>query len=240
MGFAALATTSAGLAWSLGRPDTQVTLEEALEHLRAVAAAVRVPVNADFEGGYAVEPAGGRGERRTGGGDRASPGCRSRTRRATTPTRSSSSSWRSNGSGPRVEAIDASGTGVVLTGRSEGFVRGRPDIDETVRRLKAYADAGADCVYAPRIERTDHVTAIVEAVAPTPVNLLSTPRSPPSPTRRGSGCAGSASEAPSPALRGPASSMRPRRSRTRERSRGSRACRTSTHCWAAEPAPDHA
>ncbi len=70
------------------------------------------------------------------------------------------------------QAIDESGTGVLLTGRSEGFVVGRPDIDETLRRLRAYADAGADCLYAPRISDLAHVTAIVEAVAPKPVNLL--------------------------------------------------------------------
>jgi 2-methylisocitrate lyase-like PEP mutase family enzyme len=69
-------------------------------------------------------------------------------------------------------AIDESGSGVVLTGRSEGFVVGRPDIDETIRRLRAYAAAGADCLYAPRIDRLEHVRAIVEAVAPKPVNLL--------------------------------------------------------------------
>ena len=171
MGFPALATTSAGLAWTLGRPDTQVTLDEALEHLRAVAAAVRVPVNADFEGGYAVEPAAvaahvGRAVE-TGiaglsiedsSGDDSDPlfGFELAVERVRAAR----------------EAIDASGTGVVLTGRSEGFVRGRPDIDETIRRLEAYATAGADCVYAPRIERTEHVSAIVDAVAPTPVNLL--------------------------------------------------------------------
>jgi 2-methylisocitrate lyase-like PEP mutase family enzyme len=70
------------------------------------------------------------------------------------------------------QAIDETGTGVLLTGRSEGFVCGRPDIDETIRRLRAYAEAGADCLYAPRIDRPEHVTAIVEAVAPKPVNLL--------------------------------------------------------------------
>ncbi len=69
-------------------------------------------------------------------------------------------------------AIDESGTGIVLTGRSEGFVCGRPDIDETIRRLRAYAEAGADCLYAPRIDKLEHVTAIVAAVAPKPVNLL--------------------------------------------------------------------
>ena len=70
------------------------------------------------------------------------------------------------------QAIDESGTGVVLTGRSEGFVVGRPDIDETIRRLRAYAEAGADCLYAPRIDNVEQVAAIVAAVSPKPVNLL--------------------------------------------------------------------
>jgi 2-methylisocitrate lyase-like PEP mutase family enzyme len=69
-------------------------------------------------------------------------------------------------------AIDESGTGVVLTGRSEGFVVGRPDLAETIRRLKAYAEAGADCLYAPRIEAAEDVSEIVAAVSPKPVNLL--------------------------------------------------------------------
>jgi 2-methylisocitrate lyase-like PEP mutase family enzyme len=69
-------------------------------------------------------------------------------------------------------AIDESGTGVLLTARSEGFVCGRPDIDETVLRLRAYAEAGADCLYAPRIGLLEHVSAIVSAVSPKPVNLL--------------------------------------------------------------------
>jgi 2-methylisocitrate lyase-like PEP mutase family enzyme len=70
------------------------------------------------------------------------------------------------------QAIDESGTGVILTGRSEGFVVGRPDLEETIRRLQAYAEAGADCLYAPRIETAEQVSAIVAAVAPKPVNLL--------------------------------------------------------------------
>jgi methylisocitrate lyase len=171
MGFPALATTSAGLAWTLGRPDGQLTLDDALEHLRAVAAAVHVPVNADFEGGYAVEP----------GAVAANVGRAAETGVAGL----SIEDWSGDDTEPLLafelaveriraarEAIDGSGTGILLTGRSEGFVRGRPDIDETIRRLKAYADAGADCVYAPRLERTDHAAAIVDAVAPTPVNLL--------------------------------------------------------------------
>ena len=171
LGFPALATTSAGLAWTLGRPDTQVTLDEALAHLREVAGAVSVPVNADFEGGYAVAPAD----------------VAANVARAVETGVAGLSIEDASGddadplfafalSVERIaaarEAIDASGTGVLLTGRSEGFVRGRPDLDETLRRLRAYADAGADCLYAPRVDTPAQVTAIVEAVAPRPVNLL--------------------------------------------------------------------
>ena len=171
MGFKALATTSAGLAWTLGRADSQVTLEEALAHLRLVAASVEVPVNADFEGGYAVDPddvaANVKRAAETGiaglsiedsSGDEAEP------------------LFEFDLAVARIaaarRAIDESGTGVVLTGRSEGFVAGRPDIDETVRRLRAYADAGADCLYAPRIAELEDVSAVVAAVSPKPVNLL--------------------------------------------------------------------
>ncbi|MET0998499.1 MAG: isocitrate lyase/phosphoenolpyruvate mutase family protein [Marmoricola sp.] len=171
LGFPALATTSAGMAWALGRGDSQVALEQSLEHLRVIAGTVSVPVNADFQGGFAVDPVDvGRNvalAADTGiaglsiedsSGDEADPLFEfelavERVRAAR-------------------QAIDESGTGIVLTGRSEGFVIGRPDIDETIRRLQAYAEAGADCLYAPRIDNTGHVVAIVEAVAPKPVNLL--------------------------------------------------------------------
>jgi methylisocitrate lyase len=171
LGFPALATTSAGFAWTVGRPDAHVELEPVLEHQRAVAAAVEVPVNADFEGAYAVEP----------------EQVASHVRLAAATGIAGLSIEDSTGdpSAPlhdielaveRVraarEAIDASGTGIVLTGRSEGFVVGRPDLDETVRRLRAYADAGADCLYAPRIDTVEQIEAIVAAVAPRPVNLL--------------------------------------------------------------------
>ena len=171
MGFKALATTSAGLAWTLGRADGQVTLDQALGHLRLVAEAVGVPVNADFEGGYAVEPARVAANVKlaaeTGiaglsiedsSGDQADP--LFELELAVDRIRAAR------------KAIDESGTGVLLTGRSEGFVCGRPDIDETIRRLRAYADAGADCLYAPRIDKLEHVEAIVSAVSPKPVNLL--------------------------------------------------------------------
>lgn len=171
LGFKALATTSAGFAWTLGRPDTKATLDEVLTHLRAVASAVAVPVNADFEGGYAVEPrhvadnvtlavatgvAGLSIEDSTGNPAHPLHDFDLAVERIAAAR----------------EAIDQSGTGAVLTGRSEGFVCGRPDIDETIRRLCAYAEAGADCLYAPRIATIDHVAAIVSAVAPKPVNLL--------------------------------------------------------------------
>lgn len=171
MGFSALATTSAGFAWSIGQPDNTVDLETTLEHLRGMAAAVDLPLNADFQGGYATAPdevAANVGRAvRTGvaglsiedySGDPAEPLLGldlavDRVRAA------------------RV-AIDDSGTGVVLTARSEGFVWGLPDLDETIRRLAAYAQAGADCLYAPFLTSIDQAAEIVAAVAPKPVNLL--------------------------------------------------------------------
>jgi 2-methylisocitrate lyase-like PEP mutase family enzyme len=171
LGFPALATTSAGLAWTLGVTDGSLTRDQALDHLRQVAGAVGVPVNADFEGGYAVDPddvaanvtlAVGTGiaglSIEDSSGDPADPLLEFdlAVRRIAAARR----------------AIDESGTGVLLTGRSEGFVCGRPDIDETIRRLQAFAEAGADCLYAPRISRLEHVSAVVAAVAPKPVNLL--------------------------------------------------------------------
>src|SRR3954464_15117856 len=171
LGFPALATTSSGFAWSQGRRDNHISLEEALAHFRALAAAVDVPVNADFEGGFAVEPdgvaanvtaavatgiAGLSIEDSTG--DAASPLFdfdlavdRIRAARA---------------------AIDRSDTGVLLVGRSEGFIAGRPDLAETIRRLTAYANAGAGCLYAPGLRTIAEVEAVVKAVAPRPVNVL--------------------------------------------------------------------
>ena len=171
MGFAALATTSAGLAWTLGRADNQIVLQQALDHLRAVAGAVKVPVNADFQGGFAADPR--------------QVAANVKLAAATGISGLSIEDSSGDDVDPLFEfelavervraarqAIDESGTGILLTGRSEGFVCGRPDIDETIRRLCAYAEAGADCLYAPRIETVEHVAAIVSAVAPKPVNLL--------------------------------------------------------------------
>lgn len=171
LGFAALATTSAGFAWTLGRPDNGITLDQSLEHLRAVAAHVDVPVNADFEGGYAVDPIGVRENVTLAVGTGiAGLSIEDSTGDPDAPL------FDLELAVDRIraarEAIDASGTGAVLTGRSEGFVVGRPDLDETLRRLRAYADAGADCLYAPRLTTVEQVSAVVAAVAPKPVNLL--------------------------------------------------------------------
>jgi methylisocitrate lyase len=171
LGFQALATTSSGFAWSLGRPDNHVTLPEALVHLRAIADGVPVPVNADFEGGFAVEPA--------------EVGANVAAATATGVAGLSIEDSTGDASRPLVErdlaveriraarrAIDQSGTGILLTGRSEGFIVGRPDLAETIRRLVAYAEAGADCLYAPGIRSPADIQAVVAAVAPRPVNVL--------------------------------------------------------------------
>ena len=232
LGFKALATTSAGFAWTLGRADNRAaTLDEALEHLRTIAAAVSVPVNADFEGGFAVDPqqVAVNVTRATATGI-AGLSIEDATGDETEPL------YEFDLAVERVRAarraIDDSGTGVLLTGRSEGFVVGRPDIEETIRRLCAYAEAGADCLYAPRIDTVEHVAAIVAAVSPKPVNLLinapfiTVARQP----IWESG--GSAWEAPSRAPHGPDSLRPPRRSLTGERSPDSSTCPTSTPCSA--------
>ncbi|KRD45046.1 2-methylisocitrate lyase [Cellulomonas sp. Root930] len=171
LGFTALATTSAGLAWSLGLPDAQVTRDQTLEHLRQIAGAVSVPVNADFKDGYAVDPAGVAANVKLAAATGiAGLSIEDSSRDEAHPLFDFELAVARVAAARR--AIDESGTGIVLTGRSEGFVCGRPDIDETIRRLVAYADAGADCLYAPRIDNLEHVSAIVAAVSPKPVNLL--------------------------------------------------------------------
>jgi 2-methylisocitrate lyase-like PEP mutase family enzyme len=171
LGFPALATTSAGFAWSVGRADNRVPLDQMLDHLSVVVDAVTVPVNADFEAGFAVDPQQVNANVKLAAATGiAGLSIEDSTRGEAHPLHDFDLAVE------RVraarEAIDDSGTGVVLTGRSEGFVVGRPDIDETIRRLRAYAEAGADCLYAPRIATAEQVAAIVAAVSPKPVNLL--------------------------------------------------------------------
>jgi 2-methylisocitrate lyase-like PEP mutase family enzyme len=171
LGFKALASTSAGFAFTLGLPDGAVSREVMLAHFRDIVAATDVPVNADFEGGYADAPEGV-----------------AESVRLCIDTGVAGLSIEDSTSDPAIPlyefdlalarvhaaraAIDRAGGDVVFTARSEGFIRGRPDLDETVRRLKAYAAAGADCLYAPGIRTPEQIAAVVQAVAPKPVNFL--------------------------------------------------------------------
>ena len=171
LGFSALATSSAGFAWTLGRRDNGVSLDEALAHFAAVAAAVKVPVNADFERGFATEPdeVAANVARACATGI-AGLSIEDSTHDAERPLFDFALAVNRVRAARR--AIDESGTGVLLTGRSEGFIAGRPDIDETIRRLRAYADSGADCLFAPGIRSPSDIEAVVRAVAPKPVNVV--------------------------------------------------------------------
>ncbi|HJS91755.1 MAG TPA: isocitrate lyase/phosphoenolpyruvate mutase family protein [Steroidobacteraceae bacterium] len=171
LGFKALATTSSGFAWSQGCPDGGVPLEAMLAHLRAMVDATDLPVNADFLGGFAHDEQGVAAnvhlavETGVAGlsiedstGDVAKPlydleHAVARIRAAR-------------------RAIDRAGGDTLLVGRAECFLVGRPDIEETLARLKAYASAGADCLYAPGIRSPEHIRRLVDSVAPKPVNLL--------------------------------------------------------------------
>ena len=171
LGFKAVASTSAGFAWTIGKADNRVTLDEVCDHLTALCAAVDLPVNADFEGGFAHEAekvaanvargvktgvAGLSIEDSTGDAakplyDRALAIARIKAARA---------------------AIDTADRGVLLTGRCEGFLVGQADLDMVIDRLKAYSEAGADCLYAPGIRTKEQISAVVKAVHSKPVNLL--------------------------------------------------------------------
>jgi len=171
LGFPALATTSSGFAWSMGRADNHVSLEATLEHLRSIANGVGVPVNADFERGFATEPAA----------LRVNVAAAAATGVAGLSIEDSTGDARNPLFGFTIaveriraarRAIDDTGTGILLTARSEGFIVGRPNLAETIRRLTAFAEAGADCLYAPGIRAKTDILAVVNAVAPKPVNVL--------------------------------------------------------------------
>jgi len=171
LGFTAIASTSAGFAWSIGRPDNRVSLEDVLQHLTALCDAVDLPVNADFEGGFAHKPekvaanvaravktgvAGLSIEDSTG--DAANP----LYERAFAIERIKAAR----------AAIDADNSGVLLVGRCEGFLVGQTDLNMVIDRLNAYAEAGADCLYAPGIRSKEQIATLVKSVHPKPVNLL--------------------------------------------------------------------
>ena len=171
LGFKALATTSSGFAWSQAHSDGAISRDQALAHLQAIVAATDLPVNADFESGFAPD----------------APGVAESVRLAIETGVAGLSIEDSTGDaakplhdlGAAVEriraarsAIDQAGGDTLLVGRAECFLVGRPDLEETIARLKAYAHAGADCLYAPGIRTREQIAAVVAAVAPKPVNLL--------------------------------------------------------------------
>ena len=171
LGFKALASTSSGYAHSIGYADGDVTRDTVLAHFREIAEVADVPVNADFENGYADDPDG--------------VAANVRLCVETGVAGLSIEDYTGNDGDPlypfdlavaRVraarKAIDAAGGGVMFTARTEGFIKNRPDMAETIRRLKAFVDAGADCLYPPGIRTREQIETIVKAVAPTPVNLL--------------------------------------------------------------------
>ena len=171
LGFAALASTSAGYAWSTGRPDYAVTLEDVVEHLKVLCESVDLPVNADFENGFASDPSEVVGnvtlaiqtgvaafsieDRKFGdvGSLYDTPVAVERIKAAR-------------------KAIDASGEDVILVGRTEGLLIDSSEVTKAIDKLVALADAGADCLYAPGVRSKNDISAMVRAVAPRPLNVL--------------------------------------------------------------------
>ena len=149
LGFKALATTSAGFAFARGLPDAAVSRDDMLAHIAEIVAAADLPVNETGVAGLSIEDSTGDKDKPLYDLDLAV--ARMKAARA---------------------AIDKAGGDVLLTGRAECFLVGRPDLDETVRRLKAYSAAGADCLYAPGIRTPELIAAVVKAAAPKPVNVL--------------------------------------------------------------------
>lgn len=171
MGFKALASTSSGLAWSIGRPDNDLPVEHVLDHLKMINDATDLPLNADFEAGFADDPAGvAANVTRCVATGVAGLSIEDSTGDARQPL------YEMKLSVERMQAaraaIDATKQDVMLVGRCESFLVGLPDLNATIARLTAYAEAGADCLYAPGIKTKEHIVAVVKAVAPKPVNLL--------------------------------------------------------------------
>jgi 2-methylisocitrate lyase-like PEP mutase family enzyme len=171
LGFKALATTSSGFAWSQGCRDGEVTREQMLSHLREVVAATDVPVNADYQSGFGRELSevahSVRLAVQTGIAGLSIEDSTGDPQRPLYDLDTAIARLRA-----ARNAIDQSGGDVLLVGRAECFLVGRPDLAETLARLKAYAQAGADCLYAPGIRTPDQISAVVAGVAPKPVNLL--------------------------------------------------------------------
>jgi 2-methylisocitrate lyase-like PEP mutase family enzyme len=172
LGFEALASTSSGFAWSQGASDGALPLDANLDHLRTLCAATTLPVNADFEHGFAGDVEGvARNVTACIATGVAGLSIEDSTGDASKPLFERSEAVERMAAARA--AIDASGKDVILVGRAECHLVGHPDpLNETIRRLRAYAEAGADCLYAPGLPNADAIRAIVEAVAPKPVNVL--------------------------------------------------------------------
>ena len=171
LGFKALASTSAGFAWTIGKADNRVTVDDVCDHLAAICAAVDIPVNADFEGGFAVEPENvGANVARAVKTGVAGLSIEDSTGDAATPLYDRALAIDRIKAARR--AIDADQSGVLLTGRCEAFLWGQTDLHLVIDRLTAYSAAGADCLYAPGIKTKEQIMAVVKAVHPKPVNLL--------------------------------------------------------------------
>jgi 2-methylisocitrate lyase-like PEP mutase family enzyme len=171
LGFKALATTSSGFAWSHGHCDGGMSRDRVLDHLTDMVEATDLPINADFENGFAPDAAGvAESVRLAVESGVAGLSIEDSTGDASRPL------YQVDTAVDRIRAarkvIDKAGGDILLVGRAECFLHGRPDIEHTISRLKAYANAGADCLYAPGIRTSEHISAVVAAVAPKPVNLL--------------------------------------------------------------------
>lgn len=169
LGFKAIASTSAGFAWSVGRPDYGLKCEDVLQHLAMLSAATDLPVNADYENGFADGPEDVA---------RTVTQCvatgvsgLSIENRTSDPTKLYDDKLAVERIRASRRAIDTTGSNVLLVARCESFLVGQPDLTALIKRLQAFAEAGADCLYPPGISTREQISAVVKAVAPKPVNV---------------------------------------------------------------------
>jgi 2-methylisocitrate lyase-like PEP mutase family enzyme len=171
LGFKALATTSSGFAWSHGHADGRMSRDRVLDHLTDMVEATNLPINADFENGFGTDATAlADSVRLAVQSGVAGLSIEDSTGNAAAPLFDLETAEERMRAARK--AIDKAGSDTLLVGRAECFLVGQPDIDITIGRLKAYANAGADCLYAPGIKTPEHIRAVVAAVAPKPVNLL--------------------------------------------------------------------
>jgi 2-methylisocitrate lyase-like PEP mutase family enzyme len=171
LGFKALATTSSGFAWSHGHRDGGMSRDRVLDHLTEMVEATDLPINADFENGFAPDAAGVADSVRlaveTGVAGLSIEDSTADPKKPLYDADTAVERIRA-----ARKAIDKSGGDTLLIGRAECFLVGQPDLELAIARLKAYANAGADCLYAPGLRTAQEISAVVAAVAPKPVNLL--------------------------------------------------------------------